>query len=268
VIRVGVFVPADLDRFLALVRRELGAEEVRVLEADAEKPAGETASALVLTCTMADGRTVVATFEEAPPDREAKQRRLEILASAFDTAIEEPVHGRKSRAPVTSTLHDELSALCARAAALNVIVIDANSPVVWGAAHPEGVVAQPPLASSPRMAETPANDEGERGGGMAVASRRAVLAARALPDIAALRKGKHVRSVARDVEVPFVAHSFASIYLLVVVYDQPFDELRAERAIVDSLPRIERLVLALPPLDPPPPFEGAGAVALRRPRRR
>ena len=234
---------ADLDRFLALVRRELGADDARVLDADADAPEGE----LSMSCRMGDGRTVVVGFAVAPADREAKQRRLEIL---------------------TSTRHDELSALSARAADLNVIVIDANSPVVWGAAHPEGVVAQPPMASSPRMAETPANDEGERGGGMAVASRRAVLAARALPDIAALRKGKHVRSVARDTEVPFVAHSFASIYLLIVVYDQPFDELRAERAIVDSLPRIERLVLALPPLDPPPPFEGAGAVAMRRPRRR
>jgi hypothetical protein len=257
-------VQADLDRFLALVRRELGAEDARVLEAEAEPPEGE----LSMSCRMGDGRTVVATFAVSPLDRDAKQRRLEILTSTLDAAVDEPAHGRRSRAPVASTLHDELSALCARAAALNVIVIDANSPVVWGAAHPEGVVAQPPLASSPRMAETPANDEGERGGGMAVASRRAVLAARALPDIAALRKGKHVRSVARDAEVPFVAHSFASIYLLVVVYDQPFDELRAERAIVDSLPRVERLVLALPPLDPPPPFEGAGAVALRRPRRR
>jgi hypothetical protein len=257
-------VQADLERFLALVRRELGAEDARVLEADAEAPEGE----LSLSCRMEDGRTVVATFAATPVDRETKQRRLEILTSTLDAAVEEPAHGRRPRAPVTSTLHDELAALCARAAALNVIVIDANSPVVWGAAHPEGVVAQPPLASSPRMAETPANDEGERGGGMAVASRRAVLAARALPDIAALRKGKHVRSVARDAEVPFVAHSFASIYLLIVVYDKPFDELRAERAIVDSLPRVERLVLALPPLDPPPPFEGAGAVAMRRPRRR
>lgn len=255
---------ADLDRFLALVRRELGAEDARVLEADAEAPEG----ALTLSCRLEDGRSVVATFAAAPTNREAKARRLEMLISTLDTALEEPGHGRRSRPPVTTSLHDELSALCARAAALNVIVIDANSPVVWGAAHPEGVVAQPPLASSPRMAETPANDEGERGGGMAVASRRAVLAARALPDIAALRKGKHLRSVARDAEVPFVAHSFASIYLLVVVYDQPFDELRAERAIVDSLPRIERLVLALPPLNPPPPFEGAGAVAMRRPRRR
>ena len=256
---------ADLERFLALVRRELGAEDARVVEAD---EANVPEDPLVLTCDMQDGHAVVVTFTSTPADREAKQRRLEMLTSTLTATFEEPAHGRRSRPPVTSSLHDELSALCVRAAALNVIVIDANSPVVWGAAHPEGVVAQPPLASSPRMAETPANDEGERGGGMAVASRRAVLAVRALPDLAALRKGRHVRSVARDAEVPFVAHSFASIYLLVVVYDEPFDELRAERAIVDSLPRIERLVLALPPLDPPPPFEGAGAVAMRRPRRR
>jgi hypothetical protein len=257
-------VQADLDRFLALVRRELGADDARVLEADAGSPEGDRE----LTCRMADGRGVVARFAEAPPDREAKQRRLEMLASTFDSVVEEGAQGRRSRPPVQSSLHDELSALCARAAALNAIVIDANSPVVWGAAHPEGVVAQPPLASSPRMAETPANDEGERGGGMAVASRRAVLAARALPEIAALRKGKLLRHMDRQGEVPFVAHSFASIYLLVLVYENSFDELRAERAMVDAIPRVERLVLALPPLDPQPPYEGAGAVAMRRPKRR
>jgi len=42
---------------------------------------------------------------------------------------------------------------------------------------------------------------------------------------------------------------------------------RAERAAQESLPRIERLVLALPPLDPDPQPMG-GVVALRRPRRR
>jgi hypothetical protein len=49
-----------------------------------------------------------------------------------------------------------------------------------------------------------------------------------------------------------VARSFASIYVLIVVFESPFDELRAEQAIEDGLPRIERLVLALPPLDPKP----------------
>src|ERR1017187_4391973 len=122
-----------MERFLALVRRDLGAEDVRVLEADAEAPESE----LSLSCRMEDGRTVVVTFTASPSDREAKQRRLEILTGTLEAAVEEPAHGRRSRAPVTSTLHDELSALSVRAAALNVIVIDANSPVVWGAAHPE-----------------------------------------------------------------------------------------------------------------------------------
>jgi hypothetical protein len=256
-------VQADLDRFLALVRRELGAEDSVVLEAGTDAPSDASA----VHCRLADGRVVVARFAAPPPDREAKQRRLEILTGTFDSVVEEAAQGRRSRPPVASSLHDELAALCARAAAVNVIVIDANSPVVWGAAHPNGVVAQPPLASSPRMADAPANDEGELSGGRVVVSRRAVQAVRALRELSAMRKGKHVRHVERVGEVPFVAHSFASIYILVLVYDAPFDEVRTERALIDSLPRIERLVLALPPLDPQP-FEGAGAVAIRRPRRR
>jgi len=259
-------VQADLERFLALVCRELAALEARVLEGEESAPDDDRA----LVCPFADGRSVLVRFAEPPADREAKQRRLEMLASTFDTVVEETSHGRRSRPPVVTSLHDELTALCTRAAALNVIVIDANSPVVWGAAHPEGVVQQPPLASSPRMSEAPANDEGERSGGMAVLSRRAVHAVSGLPELAALRKGKHVRHLEREAETPFVAYSFGSIYIVVVVYGEAFDELRAERAVVDSLPRIERLVLALPPLDPQP-FAGAGAmsaVAVRRPRRR
>jgi hypothetical protein len=55
---------------------------------------------------------------------------------------------------------------------------------------------------------------------------------------------------------------------LTLVFAAAFDELRAERAVLESLPRIERLVLALPPLNPEPPRQGAGVVSMRRPRRR
>ena len=85
---------ADLDRFLALVRREFGAEDARVLEADAEAPEGE----LALVCRLPDGRAVVATFVAAPADREAKERRLEMLVSTLDVALDEPVTGG-DRAP-------------------------------------------------------------------------------------------------------------------------------------------------------------------------
>ena len=60
--------------------------------------------------------------------------------------------------------------------------------------------------------------------------------------------------------------SFSGIYLLAVIFEGQFDELRAERAMQESLPRIERLVLALPPLDPGPEPMG-GVVAFRRRRR-
>jgi hypothetical protein len=256
-------VQADLDRFLALVRRELGADDAHVLEPEDATPE----DACALYGRLADGRAVAARFTQPPVDREAKQRRLEMLASTFDTLIEEAVHGKKSRPPVTHSLHDELLALCARAAAVNAIVIDAHSPVVWAAAHAEGVVAQPPLASSPRVAESPANEDGGGEPRMATLSRRAVHAVRGLPDLAALRKGKHVRHVERSGDAPRIAHSFAGIYLLVLAFDGAFDELRAERSILEALPRVERLVLALPPLDPSP-STGAGVIALRRPRRR
>jgi hypothetical protein len=65
----------------------------------------------------------------------------------------------------------------------------------------------------------------------------------------------------------YLVLSFSSIYLLCMVFDGDFDELRAERAAHESLPRIERLVQALPPLDPDPQPMGE-VVALRRPRQR
>jgi hypothetical protein len=84
----------------------------------------------------------------------------------------------------------------------------------------------------------------------------------------ALHKGRHLRHVERDKDF-FLALSFSGIYILVLVFDASFDELRAERAATDALPRIERLVFALPPLDPDPPQPMGGVVALRgrRPRR-
>jgi hypothetical protein len=260
-------VPTDLERLLALLRREFGAAEVRLLSA--EEPASEE-DAREITCRLPGGRGVAVRFEEPPADRDAKLRRLELLVAPFDVlvddAVEEPP-GPRERPVVTAALHDELVALCGRAVAVNALVIDANSPVVWGAAYPAGVVAEPPLASSPRVAEAPANDEGLSASSRAVVSRRAVHDVRGWPALGALRKGKHVRHVERGQESSVLAHSFASIYLLVLVFDAGFDELRAERATLEGLPRIESLVLALPPLDPDP-FGGDRAVAVRKPRGR
>jgi len=103
---------------------------------------------------------------------------------------------------------------------------------------------------------------------LAEVSRHALQAVRGLVELPAIRKGKRVRHVERDGKAPFLVHSCAGIYLLTLVFAAAFDELRAERAVLESLPSIERLVLALPPLDPDPPRKGAGVISMRRPRRR
>ena len=233
-VRTGLsVVQPDTERFLALVCRELGASEAHIVEG-AEGPGPGGGDERKLWSPLAKGGTVVATFDHAPDDPQATLRRLEMLASTFDVGHSDPPPQRRSRPPPARSLRDELEALATRAAAINAFVIDANSPILWGSAQ-------------------------------ALEDASTLDAVRALPEIAALRKGKHVRCVNGGGAAPLVAHSFAGIYLLVVVFDAPFDELRAERAILDALPRVERLVLALPPHDPDP-SEGAGAVAMRRRR--
>ena len=256
----------DLDRFLALVRRELGADEVRLVHPD-EEAVGEPGHGHELRCPVEGGRWLSALFAAAPEDQEARQRRLEMLASTFDfDRARSPV--RRSRPPLARSLQDELDALRVHTAAVNVFVIDANSPIVWGAARPAGVVAG--AGSEPPPDEGADGDSGHGANAdraVIVASRRALHDVRSLDELGALHKGRHVRHVINAGEVPLLARSFAGIYLVVLVFDAPFDELRAERALGESLGRIERLVLALPPLNPPP-THGAGVVAMRRPRRR
>jgi hypothetical protein len=248
----------DLDRLLAFVCRELGAREAVVMEVGAVPPQPEDPREL--WGLRPDGRAVVARFEVAPADREAKLRRLEMLVGTFTAAVEESPAEPIARPPAALALHEELGDLAMRAAALNVLVIDANSPVVWGAAKPAGLATDWATGAGTErsVVAAPENDSAVIG-----ASRAAVDALRDDRGIASSRKGRPARHIERAGDVPFVAHSFAGIYWLLLVFDGPFDELRAERAMLESLPRVERLVMALPPMDPSPQ---AGARAMARKR--
>ena len=165
------------------------------------------------------------------------------------------------------------------------MVIDAHSPVLWGSAHPPAPersdassvalveVSERDLGSAPppdQDLDEDADGEAARGRDEEL-SALAVARVRAQPAIVSLHKGGRLHSVVSDPDVGWVAHSFAGIYVLVLVYAgsaaEPFDELRAERSVAEALPRIERLVLALPPRDPPP-APVAGVIALRGRRRR
>jgi hypothetical protein len=297
--------PTDppISRFSALVKRELGADDVRILEAlDAPSPAPN-----VLYAPLIGGRQVAVTFITAPEDSPALLRRLEILARTFAHALEEtPAEHRANRPPVSASLHDELKALARRAQAVDAMVLDAHSPVVWGSAHApvpqrhahtaEGVgEALERLEESRRellrviheIGTEPNGahaDDGEEDTGVVPVpeasvsvlgdndaspevSHRAIQEVRELPGISALRRGRPFLHVVREDEFGYVARSFAGIYLLVLVFEASFDELRAERALVEAMPRIEGLVLALPPLDPGP-APTANVIAFRRSRRR
>lgn len=282
------------DRFVSLAKRELSADDVRLLALGEAIPEAPN----VLVSRLSDGRHVVASFAEAPKDHEALERRLSMLASTFEGALAAPPSEKQRARPRPATsLHEELKALAARARALDVVVIDTDSPVVWGCASvparprarnelilrevsdrelasrvddesgplqdidvPE--ISQPiPTESSHFVSQDDeALDESED-------TRRAIAAIRRLPALDGLHKGRHLRHVQRD-GVFLLALSFSGIYILCLVFEGDFDELRAERAAAESLPRIERLVLALPPLDPDPPQPMGGVVALRGRRRR
>ena len=323
------------ERFLSLAQRELSADDVRLLDAGESPPAATN----VVIAKLRDGRHVVASFGTAPTERDVLERRLAMLANTFADALEaEPTSERgRSRPPVSMSLHEELKALAHRSRAIDVVVIDGDSPVVWGCAS---IAARPRARNAMLLRdlsdrELSAHDEPSAPGGLHMVpasddsgplqdptaptgnlrmapppaessktplatlrqsgvadheqaddyghelahgndhmtdeeepeiTRQAITLIRALPSLALLHKGRHVREIARD-GASYLVLSFSGIYLLCLVFDGDFDELRAERAAQESLPRIERLVLALPPLDPDPQRTG-GVVALRRPRRR
>ncbi len=278
------------DRFLSLAKRELQADDVRILDHGESPPSASN----TVVSRLPNGRHVVATFEAEPKERDVLERRLAMLASTFSDALETPQSERtRARPPVTSSLHEELRALCTRARGRDVVVIDIDSPVIWACASVGGrprtrvdallrdvsedkelageevpqesgplqdVSAPSPAESSPMPSDDADDQEPEP-----ELTRRAIAAIRRLPTLDQLHKGRHLRHAQQENDF-YLVLSFSGIYLLAVVFDAEFDELRAERAMQESLPRIERLVLALPPLDPGPETSGA-VIAIRRRRR-
>ncbi len=297
-----------LEEFLTIVTRDLGAQSALVLDAADElrEGANEVDPGLTLSCELPGGRRLVVRFAEPPADAEALERRLAMLASAFGDVLPHDARARASRPPPARSLHEELAALVMRAGALEALVIDANSPVIWGAAgdgaDPPPSDTTPDLAHLPpprpsglqdvseviRMTavgwepdpepEPPAPSSEPRPSSSHpppalslvvehanALTERALAEVHALPDLALLHRGGHLRHSFVEPGFGYVARSFAAIYVLVVVFEGPFEELLVKRAVAQALPTIERLVAALPPLDPRPT---AGVAAIRVRRRR
>jgi hypothetical protein len=290
------------ERLLSWVANDLGAESATLVG----RP-GDDEDDREITVPVAGGKSILVRFSSPPVDREAALTRLRALATIFDQtlrdadAIPAPLESapRLIDPPVALLLHHALRAVADRALASDAIVTDAHSPVLWGSANVEqattGLVRTPEIDAAIERTERTrrelvdairqSSDPAREGQDILPSGDPLHEAPNALPvdltqralrllrndaSFEQLGRGKSLRTVIHDESVWVLSHSFASIYVLSLVFDDPFDELRAERALHDWLPRIERLVLALPPMEPPPTSE-AGVVRfprrMRRPQR-
>lgn len=242
-------------RLVALLRRELGASTVDVIEG--EPPMGEHDTRL--RAALPGGRWLLVALPENIDDREDRARRLRALVDSFAELLHEaqPIAHAARRDP-DAELRSLLQGVTEGAGAVDALILDAHSPMVWASAG--GQHGEAPGRAVLTLVKGEGNEA--LSPHLAPLARQAIAQVRALPELAGLHRGGHLHHTSRQPELGVVARSFASIYVLVVVFDGLFDELAAERAIAPAMPLIERFVLSLPPPDP------ASAGAAVRPRRR
>jgi hypothetical protein len=274
----------DLDRFLDLVKRELGCDDAR-FEYGGREPSSDTG----VWTDLAHGFRIVASFTTAPREREAKQAKLGALVESF-SGVGEQLRTATPKLQLDVAIEEvdyALGVLADKTKALRALVLDEDSPVLWGSselprgsedievAEWTGELIESALQAELDLVELVALDdttlrerlEGlpsrklrdrllrriptlrELGGQRDAAGWRVhFLVCRA---IAAIR-----RAPERHVEIReglgWLTREFGGIYHVVLVYDGEFDELHATGMLLRALPAIEKLVLALPPIEPTP----------------
>ena len=278
----------DLLRFLDLVRRELGSRDAH-FELGGEGPT----EADRLAAPVPGGWRVVAVFDELPPEsRESRTAKLAGLIDAFSGVGRElQLRSPRLRSPsATQELDDALALLADKAEALRAVVIDEDSPVLWGSSEiPSGsedvetAMWIGELADSAAAAGIPTEELVELVGLTyeQLRERLAELEPRKLRErlirklpvvaelgahrdaagwaahfvtcraIAAVRRAPENHEAIED-DLGWLARDFGGIYHVILVYAGRFSEIGAARMMLKALPAIEKLVLSLPPIDPTP----------------
>jgi hypothetical protein len=239
---------------------------------------------------MPGGWRVLASFDgPVPADRASKQAKLDSLVESF-AGMSKQLEARLPRtasAIAAEEVDYALGVLAEKTKALRALVLDEDSPVLWGSSEsprgPEDVeVAEwtGELAHSARshgldlVALVVLDDD-------ALSERLAALEPRKLRDrllrrlptirefgrhrdaeawhrhflvcraIAAIRRAPE-RHYAVEPDLGWLTREFGGIYHVVLVYPGEFSELAATGVLLRAVPAIENLVLALPPIDPTP----------------
>jgi hypothetical protein len=285
----------DLHRLLDLAQRELAAVDARV-EIGGRPPAEPH----VLWTRLTDELRLVVVLDGAPDDREALQGKLDALAESVQSLAENvdvPFAGQlplARQAEVDETLRD----LAERTHACAAVVLDERSPVIWGTSVTRAAawdldrmeelvtladrVEREGLDPVQCLAEGPPTDAdvdptlrerwAHRFARVAALAptwdadrwRSALLVARATHEVRVRCKGGQAPDRVALSEPGFgvFARSFANLYAVVLAFDGPYSELHAEGPLLRAMPVVERLVLALPPVEPPP--RRAKVIAFRR----
>lgn len=274
----------EFERLLELVRRELGADDAR-LELGGREPKEDA-----VWCEVEGGMRLVAIFDEPVDDVASRREKLSFLARGFEETLSLVPAPPVRRSDPQGALDDALDVLASQAAAMTALVVDDDSPVLWGCSmEPRG---PEDLADALRAAQalTIANeasfdlprhlalgegrppdelvtlipkirDAGEERSANEWDRRLRVFAA-----VSSLRGEdlSSTRHVVHDPDLSFVARQFGGIYRLVLVFElDRFSELHAEAAMIHALPWIERLTTAIPPFEPDD-RPGGRVVNLRR----
>ena len=283
-------------RFLELMRKEIGADDAR-----AELGGRDPDDSRLVWTNVGGGWRLIGVFDEAPADRSAVQAQLDRLVEGFSQTVVHP--SSMPPAPTVDVafrrLDVALEALRSRTGGVAVVLVDVDSPVLWGSSeaqrHADEVESLVHVGRALDAAlqrgmsldtiftldahTLPARlidlgVEYEQAGllgramlptdGNATTVRHHLLTSLA---VARMRRKADAhpnpgRWVCHEKQFSYFARCFANIYLLIVIFEGPFSELHVETAVVHALPSIESLVVALPPFDPPP--KAGRVVKLRR----
>jgi hypothetical protein len=229
-----------LHAFLAILQRELGADDAylqlggKVTDHDNRffHPIGE-------------GKSVVVVFATPPVDTDALHGRLAALSAPFQSTLESAIAAaarpRHAMDFARQRLDEELTALALRAGAARAFVFDVDSPVIWGASAPK-----------------------EHDGGEATSLLDHATYALRQRSEELKQAHHHTARLTLDDGVEALARPFAGLYVLALLFRDPLSEPIALGAILHAVGLIEKLVLALPPIDPEP---GAKVIRLHRANR-
>jgi hypothetical protein len=209
-------------RFLELVARELSASDARV-----ELGGRDPEDPRLVFRTAPTGARVVVVFDAPPPDRAAVEQRLETMVDTlYGGMTEQSPSSSPPRTPpdvAGRRLDDELGRLSDRAGAAGALVFDLASPIIWGSSR--SPADRDELYQSVIDCVREAHSE--------------------------LRQ-QHTARLRVNESTECLARPFAGLYVVALAFNGDISEPVALGAMMHAMPAIERFVLALPPVDPPP----------------